>query len=148
MCGARQTGEIGQCILILHEYPCTGTNMNRFQLTVICLAATFGIAACDNSKPESRQATAAAERADAVESANKDACDSLSGNAKDICMADAKGRADVALAESKFNDKPSEEHRFELLMARADAAYGVAKERCDDLSGNANDVCRKEADRA
>jgi hypothetical protein len=122
--------------------------MNRFNLIALCLAATLGLAACDDSKPDSRQAQAAADRADAVESADKDACDRLSGNAKDICMADAKGRANIALAERAFADKPTDEHRFELLMARADAAYAVAKERCDDLSGNANDVCRKEAERA
>jgi hypothetical protein len=31
------------------------------------------------------------------------------------------------------------------LLAKADAAYAIANERCDDLAGNAQDVCRKEA---
>ena len=31
------------------------------------------------------------------------------------------------------------------VMAKADATYEVAKERCDDLSGNAKDVCKKDA---
>src|SRR4029077_14540301 len=30
-------------------------------------------------------------------------------------------------------------------VARAEATYEVAKEKCDDLSGNAKDVCMKEA---
>ena len=30
-------------------------------------------------------------------------------------------------------------------MAKADAAYDTAKEKCDDLSGNAKDVCIKDA---
>jgi len=122
--------------------------MKRFHLTALCLAVTVGMAGCDNPKLESRQATAAAERADAVESANKDACDRLSGNAKDICMADAKGRASIAQAERTLSNSPSDKHRVELLMAKAEATYAVAKERCDDLSGNANDVCRKEAEQA
>ena len=32
-----------------------------------------------------------------------------------------------------------------MLVAKAKAAYEVAKERCDDLAGNAKDVCRQEA---
>ena len=32
-----------------------------------------------------------------------------------------------------------------LAMAKADAAYEVAKEKCDDRSGNDKDVCVKEA---
>ena len=30
-------------------------------------------------------------------------------------------------------------------MKKADAEYDVAKERCDDLAGNAKDVCQKDA---
>ena len=30
-------------------------------------------------------------------------------------------------------------------MAKADAMYDTAKEKCDDLSGNAKDVCIKDA---
>ena len=30
-------------------------------------------------------------------------------------------------------------------MARAEADYEVAKEKCDDLSGNTKDVCKKDA---
>ena len=30
-------------------------------------------------------------------------------------------------------------------MAKADATYEIAKERCDDLTGNAKDVCKKDA---
>ena len=33
----------------------------------------------------------------------------------------------------------------EAREARAEADYGVAKEKCDDLGGNAKDVCLKEA---
>jgi hypothetical protein len=30
-------------------------------------------------------------------------------------------------------------------MAKAEADYDVAKEKCDDQSGNAKDVCKKDA---
>jgi hypothetical protein len=32
-----------------------------------------------------------------------------------------------------------------VRTAKADAAYELAKEKCDDLSGNAKDVCQKDA---
>ena len=72
-------------------------------------------------------------------------CDSLSGNASDICAAEAKGNEKVALAELQASYKPSQKTRYEARLAKADAVYDVAKEKCDDLAGNGKDVCLKEA---
>ena len=77
--------------------------------------------------------------------ADKAACKSTTGNAKDICGEEAKGRQNVAKAELEANYQPSSKHRYDLRVAKADAAYAVAKEKCDDQAGNAKDVCRKEA---
>ena len=78
-------------------------------------------------------------------STDKKACKVNAGNAKDICMEEAKGRASVARAQLLANYEPSVKHTYALRVTRADANYAVAKEKCDDLSGNAKDVCRKEA---
>lgn len=75
----------------------------------------------------------------------KVACNSLSGNAGDICVADAKGKRDVAKAELKASDKPGLKAGYEVSVAKAEADYSVANERCDDLAGNVKDVCVKEA---
>lgn len=75
----------------------------------------------------------------------KDGCGSLAGNAKDVCMADAKGKRDVAKAELEARYKPSDKNNYDLAVARAEAAYDVDKEKCDDLSGNDKDVCVKQA---
>jgi hypothetical protein len=72
----------------------------------------------------------------------------MKANAKDICMAEAKGKEKVALADLEVTYKPSTKARYEARVARADAAMRVAKEKCDDLAGNAKDVCRKEAETA
>ena len=74
-----------------------------------------------------------------------DACKTLSANAKDICVQEAKGKEKVAKAELEDSYSPSERNRYNMRLARADAAYAIAKEKCDDASGNAKDVCRKEA---
>jgi hypothetical protein len=77
--------------------------------------------------------------------ADKARCASLAGNARDICRAEANGREKVARAELEYayTGKPGD--RNKALEARADAAYAVAKEKCDDLGGNPKDVCLKEA---
>ena len=76
---------------------------------------------------------------------SKARCASLSGNPNDICVAEAKGKEKVAMAELEASYKPTRKTRYQARVAKAEADYAVAKERCDDLAGNAKDVCVKEA---
>lgn len=73
------------------------------------------------------------------------ACGSLSGNAKNICQAQASGKDKVAKAALKARYKPSEDASYKLRVARADADYAVAKEKCGALAGDAKIDCNKEA---
>lgn len=77
--------------------------------------------------------------------ADKATCGSLAGNAKDICVEEAEGKEKIALAELEYSytGKPADHNK--VMKAKADAAYAVAKEKCDDLAGNPKDVCVKEA---
>lgn len=77
--------------------------------------------------------------------ADKTACGSQAGNAKDICMQEAKAKEKVALAENEYGYTGKAADRTKVLVVKAESAYAVAKERCDDQSGNAKDVCVKEA---
>lgn len=77
--------------------------------------------------------------------ADKAACDSLAANAKDICVQEAKAKEKVARAEIEYGYTGKTADRNKVLVAKAESAYAVAKERCDDLAGNAKDVCVKEA---
>jgi hypothetical protein len=72
-------------------------------------------------------------------------CGSQSSNAKDICIAEAKGKEDVALAELDHSYKPTLKTQYQVNVAKGEAVYEVAKQKCDDLSGNRKDVCMKEA---
>jgi hypothetical protein len=85
------------------------------------------------------------DRIEAQYKAAKDQCGSLSGNAKDVCQKEAKGKEKVAKADLEANYKNTDKARIDARMARADASYDVAKEKCDDMSGNQKDVCVKEA---
>ncbi len=94
------------------------------------------------SKPDYQTGKA---RVSADYKADKTACAALANNAKDICMEEAKGREKVALAELEYGYSAKAKDQNKLLLARAEATYGVAKEKCDDLSGNAKDVCVQQA---
>jgi hypothetical protein len=77
--------------------------------------------------------------------ADKEACHAHAGNAKDICEQEAKGKEKVARAEMAHQYSGKAADRNHVMVTQAKAAYLVAKERCDDLAGNAKDVCVKEA---
>lgn len=118
--------------------------LNRWIALITCSAA---FAAAHAATPAMSKEEAAAEKA-RIEAAYKEqrhACDSLSGNAKDICVEEAKGKEKVARAELDYRHEPNAKHQDKVAEARADAAYAVAKERCDDLAGDQKDVCVKEA---
>jgi len=120
--------------------------MKKFNLTaisaVICLGLSSGAMGALGKPPEYKQAK---DQIEAKYKEDKAACKAMTGNAKDICMDEAKGREKVAKAELTNKFEPSAKHARDVRLAKADAAYEVAKEKCDDQTGNAKDVCRKEA---
>jgi len=97
-------------------------------------------AAGDKSAYESAKASAKS-----TYEAAKTKCDALKDNAKDICVAEAKAartRTDEQ-AEAVYKNTPkARQHAIDEI---AEADYKVAKERCDDRTGNDKDVCVKVA---
>jgi hypothetical protein len=69
------------------------------------------------------------------------ACEAMAGNAKDVCGKEANGRELVASAELEAAYAPSAEHQHDLSIARANAAYDIASEKCDALAGDAQASC-------
>ena len=84
-------------------------------------------------------------RISATYKSEKAACAPMKANAKDVCIEEAKAKEKVAKAELEFaySGKPADQTK--VAKAKAEAAYAVAKEKCDDQTGNAKDVCVKEA---
>lgn len=80
--------------------------------------------------------------------AAKAQCDALKGNAEDVCEEQAKGAEKVARAELEAKRNPSEGAQRNVELTKANAEYDVAKEKCDDLSGDAKSTCRKDASAA
>src|SRR5213083_1367480 len=105
------------------------------------------VATAKPAAPISKEAYDTAVRnAETQYKTDKDACASRSGNAKDICMAEASGKEKVAKADAEAAYKSTPKAREDARITRAEANHHVAKEKCDDLSGNAKDICVKEAD--
>ena len=119
---------------------------------LISLMAAAGIAfaggavAANDHAGMSRDAYKAdKDKIEAQYKSEKDACKSQSGNAKDVCEAQAKGKEKVAKADLEARYKNTDKARYDARVAKADADYDVAKEKCDDLKGNDKDVCVKQA---
>ena len=122
--------------------------MSKLMISLLTAAgiAFAGAANAADNKTMSRDAYKAdKDKIEAQYKADKDRCSSLSGNAKDVCQAEAKGKEKVAKADLEANYKNTDKARIDARMAKADADYDVAKEKCDDLKGNDKDVCVKEA---
>ena len=115
-------------------------NLRQLSLIAVCALSCGSLYAANDSDYK-----ASRDRVDADYKAEAAGCDKLSGNAKDICMAEAKGHRDVARAELEANYHDSPKARAKVVEEKADAAYRVAKEKCEDLSGNAKDVCVADA---
>jgi hypothetical protein len=106
-------------------------------------ALALPVYAADNMSKDAYKAEK--ERVSATYKADRARCDTLTGNAKDVCVEEAKGKQDVAQAELEYKQSGKTSDRDKMSLARADADYAVAKERCDDLAGTDKDVCIKEA---
>ncbi len=77
--------------------------------------------------------------------AAKTKCDALSGNAKDICVAEAKAARTRTDEQAEATYKSTPKAREHAVHEIAEADYKVARERCDDKTGNDKDVCVKVA---
>ncbi|HSN31924.1 MAG TPA: hypothetical protein VLU41_04510 [Ideonella sp.] len=107
-------------------------------------AALLGSLAIGCAAPAFAKDAAKAAAEDAYKT-QRQACDSMSGNAKDVCVAEAKAERDKAKAQAEADAKGTPKARYHAQMTAAKADYKVAEEKCDEQSGNAKDVCEKEA---
>lgn len=77
--------------------------------------------------------------------AERDGCAKMSDNAKDVCVETAKGKEKVAMAHLQYQRSGDAKDMNKLNEARYEARYELAKELCDDQTGNAKDVCAAKA---
>ena len=85
------------------------------------------------------------DRVEADAKAAKEKCKSLKDNAKDICEAEAKAKEKVAKKELDYKKNPNDKNLRDLEKMKAEAAYEVAKEKCEDMKGADQATCKKNA---
>ena len=72
-------------------------------------------------------------------------CKPLKGVARNVCNEQARGHRDVAVAELEMQYKPSADADEKVRVAKAEAMYAVALERCKEYDGSTREICRKDA---
>jgi len=123
--------------------------MNKFNIAVIAFAITTAFSTAASAESMSKKEYDATKDKLGMEyDASKAKCATLTGNPKDICMAEAKGALSTGKADLFAIYQPTSKTRQEASVVKAEAARAVAKQRCDAVTGNARDVCLKQADAA
>jgi hypothetical protein len=117
----------------------------KAKLMMVSIVAALAVPGPGYANISKAERDAEGKRIDAEYDSAKKRCDGLSGNAKDICMAQAKGAQKVAKADLEARQKGTPKAHYDARVAKADADYEVAKEKCDEYSGNSKDVCAKDA---
>jgi hypothetical protein len=85
------------------------------------------------------------DRIEADAKAAKAKCKDMKDNAKDICMAEAKGNEKLAKKELDYKKNPNDKNRADVEKMKAEVAYEVAKEKCEDQKGAEMAACKKQA---
>ena len=120
--------------------------MNKLNMTAIAAAIGLVFSAGVMAQSMSKEAYKAAEDRIAAEyTTDKAKCDPLSGNTKDICIAEAKGKEKVAKADLEARYEPTAKNHYKARVAKAEADYAVANEKCDSLASGAKERCLEEA---
>jgi hypothetical protein len=114
----------------------------KLTAVIALCAATFLCSAQAMTKDEYK---AGKDKISADYKVDKKACDGMKDNAKDVCVKEAKGKEKVAKAELEQGYKPSDKHMMKAAEAKADSAYDIAKEKCEDQKGAAESACKKDA---
>ena len=85
------------------------------------------------------------DRIEADAKAGKEACKAMKDNAKDICEAEYKGKEKLAKKELDLKKNPNDKNAQDVEKMKAEVAYEVAKEKCEDMKGADMAKCKKDA---
>jgi hypothetical protein len=117
---------------------------NYLKPIVICTAAFISTHSFAETMTRAEYTTAKDSISSTYKSEKK-ACSASTGNSKDICKEQAKGKEKIARAELEFKRSNSISDNRKVSVAKADSAYAIAKEMCDDKAGEPKSLCKTEA---
>jgi len=86
------------------------------------------------------------DRIEADAKAAKAKCKDMKDNAKDVCQAEAKANEKVAKKELDYKKNPNDKNMADWEKMKVEAAYEVAKEKCEDSKDQGQVAkCKKDA---
>ena len=85
------------------------------------------------------------DRVEADAKAAKEACKGMKDNAKDVCEAEAKAKEKIAKKELDYKKNPNDKNMQDWEKMKVEAAYEVAKEKCEDQKGSDIVTCKRNA---
>ncbi|TWI64486.1 osmotically-inducible protein OsmY [Pseudoduganella lurida] len=109
----------------------------------ITLALVSAVAFGQNN--DSAAYKAAHDKAEATYKSAKKQCDTLKDNAEDVCTEEAKVARAQAERDAVAQHKNTGTELQKADRKLADAKYELAKEKCDDLAGDAKNSCQAQA---
>ena len=121
------------------------TTMTMLRHALLASAAVLALGSAQAANLSKAVYSGAKDDIKSTYKVEREACNSLAGNAKDICVETAKGREHVALAQLEFDYSGKAKDQANVYEERYKARYNVAVEKCDDLGGQRKDVCVQEA---
>jgi hypothetical protein len=121
--------------------------MKKTFATILIGAASIGFVSVSTAATTEAKANykVAKESAASNYKVAREKCNSLTGNPKTICTSEAEAARIRTKAEAESQYKGTQSARANARTAIANAEYDVAKARCGSQTGNAKDVCVKEA---
>ncbi len=123
-------------------------NKRNINVIAVAIAIAFGTGAMAAQALTTDEYKVGKDKIAAEYKLSQAACGSLTGNAKDVCVVEATGKEKVAKAELEASYKPDEKANHAVKIAKAEADYAVAKEKCDDKAGKDKKLCVNEAQAA
>jgi hypothetical protein len=120
-------------------------NKNLTFRTAVFALAVAGLGTAHAATMTKSEFHTTEERIEANYKSERKACQPLKGNTQDVCEKQAKAKQKVARAQLQADYSGELSDQTKLRLVKADTAYDVAQEMCDDKAGNAKDLCIKEA---
>lgn len=118
----------------------------RTRAAVLACAAACGAGAVHAGVLADRESyVAQMDRVDAEYRAASERCDDLAGNPRRVCVAEARAERRIAHSELAAQQKNTPKARYDARVARAEAEFDVAKERCGELAGHPREMCVADA---
>jgi hypothetical protein len=75
----------------------------------------------------------------------RERCESAAGHSRNVCVAEARAERRIAQSALAARLSGTPKSQYDARVARAEAEFDVAKERCGDRAGHQRELCIHEA---